>query len=375
MISPASLRLAAVLLAGVASAASADPLPAPWSLERAQSWYGAQPWLIGANFVPSTASNQFEMWQAETFDRETIDRELGWAAAIGFNSMRVFLHDMLWADDPGGFFTRVDAYLDIADGHGIRTMFVLFDSVWDPHPRLGPQPDPIPGVHNSRWVQNPHLDLLRDPARHDELEPYVTAVVSRYRSDARVLMWDLYNEPGNRVFPYREHEPDNKRELCEALLRRVIIWARAADPSQPLTAGLWERLGGDPDALESLDRLILENSDILTFHSYAPLPRLRTTVRWLQGYNRPLVCTEYLSRQAKNTFSTVLPYFHEQKIGAINWGLVSGRSQTIYPWMSWTVPFDREPTLWFHDIFRPDGAPFDPAETALIRALAGSPPR
>lgn len=40
-------------------------------------------WYFGANFIPSTAINQLEMWQKETFDPTTIDRELGFARKIG----------------------------------------------------------------------------------------------------------------------------------------------------------------------------------------------------------------------------------------------------------------------------------------------------
>lgn len=142
-----------------------------WSVEKANEWYAQQPWIVGANFVPSTASNQLEMWQAETFDPETIDRELGWAAAAGFNTMRVFLHDMLWTADAEGFEKRIDTYLSIADKHGIKTMLVPLDSVWNPYPKLGSQEEPLPHVHNSRWVQSPHLDLQKDPSRYDELKP------------------------------------------------------------------------------------------------------------------------------------------------------------------------------------------------------------
>lgn len=355
-----------------AEPAAANPLPAPWSLERARSWYDAQPWIVGANFVPSTASNPFEMWQADTFDPETINRELDWAAGLGFNTMRVFLHDMLWQADPEGFLKRIDQYLALADRHGIRTMFVLFDSVWDPHPAPGPQAAPRPGVHNSRWVQGPHIDVLRDPARHQEVRPYVVGVLTRYAHDERVLMWDLYNEPGNTNRITRGLEPPDKRDLCRIFLTSLIGWAREVNPSQPLTVGVWERLSGDPGQLDPIDHLMLDNSDIVSFHSYAPLERMKPTIDWLRGYGRPLVCTEYLSRTTRNTFQTILPFLREQRIGAINWGLVSGRSQTIYPWGSWLVPFKSEPHPWFHDILRADGTPYDETETELIRRLTGA---
>lgn len=346
-----------------------------WSAERANAWYAGHRWLAGANFVPSTASNQFEMWQAETWDPKTIDRELGWAAAIGFNAMRVYLHDMLWTADAEGFENRIDAYLAIADKHGIKTMLVLFDSVWDPFPKLGPQQEPVPHVHNSRWLQSPHIDIQKDPLRHDELKPYVTGILTRFKDDPRVLAWDLFNEPGNPVPQYQPKEGWTHQEKEDAhlvLLDKIFDWARAANPSQPLTAGVWVDVGRRTNPVPPLDKLMLERSDIITFHSYSPLPAVVTAVTWLQHSGRPVICTEYMSRGSGSTFASIMPYLKEQKIGAINWGLVDGRSQTIYPWDSWDKQYTAEPDPWFHDVFRKDGTPYNEKETALIRSLTGA---
>lgn len=210
-----------------------------WSAEKANAWYAEQGWRTGANFLPSTASNQFEMWQAETWDPATIDRELGWAAGIGFNTMRVYLHDMLWTADAAGFEHRMDEYLALADRHGIKTIFVPFDCVWDPYPKPGPQKEPVPHVHNSRWVQSPHVDVQKDPARYEELlKPYLTGILTRFKDDARILAWDLLNEPGNAVPQYEDNWDNKEREDTHLiLLNRLFDWARVVNPSQPLTAG------------------------------------------------------------------------------------------------------------------------------------------
>jgi hypothetical protein len=112
--------------------------------------------------VPKSAINQLEMWQEATFDPVEIDREFGWAEAMGMNTMRVFLHDLLWQQDSTGFRQRIDRFLAIASRHHIRPLLVLFDSVWDPLPQLGPQYPPIPGVHNSGWVQSPGAKALAE---------------------------------------------------------------------------------------------------------------------------------------------------------------------------------------------------------------------
>src|SRR5215217_5481680 len=135
--------------------AQTDPVSGRWSVEQSQQWYGRQPWLVGANYIPADAANQLEMWQAETFNPELIDKELALAEGLGMNTMRVFLHDLLWHQDSKGFLGRIDTYLGIASKRGIRTMLVLFDSVWRPDSNLGPQPAPIHGLHNSQWLQNP----------------------------------------------------------------------------------------------------------------------------------------------------------------------------------------------------------------------------
>lgn len=347
---------------------------ARWSEAEAQAWYAEQPWIIGANFIPSTAVNQLEMWQAETYDEPTIDRELGWAADLGFNTMRVFLHDLLWEQDQAGFLDRIDRFLTVADRHEIRIMFVFFDGVWDPFPVAGPQPDPIPHVHNSQWIQSPGAEILGDLERHDQLESYVTGVVSRFRSDRRVLGWDLFNEPDNpNLISYRSVElpPEVKDRAAEALLKKAFTWARSVGPTQPLTAGLWQGSWSDAEALSPLNELMLNESDVVSFHSYALPDMVAEQVTALRQYGRPLLCTEYLARSGGNTFETVLPIFEQREVGAYNWGLVSGKTQTIYSWISWATMDPAAADPWFHDIFYPDGTPYDPEEVAFIRRLTG----
>ena len=206
--------------------------PGPWPVARAQAWAGEHPWLVGCNFAPSTAINQLEMWQADTFDLATIDRELGWAEGLGFTSIRVFLHHLPWEKDSQGFLHRIEQFLATADRHKIGVMFVLFDGVWDPFPHSGKQHRPHPGLHNSGWVQSPGAVILKDPQRHDELKDYVTGVIGRFRSDRRIDAWDLFNEPDNlNPSSYRRYEPANKAELSLALLSKEFAWARSVKPS------------------------------------------------------------------------------------------------------------------------------------------------
>jgi hypothetical protein len=347
-----------------------------WTTEQANAWRSKQPWLVGCNFIPSTAINQLEMWQAETFDPETMDRELGWAEGLGFNSVRVFLHNLLWQQDREGFLARVEQFLAIADKHKIGVVFVPLDGVWDPEPKLGPQREPRPHVHNSGWAQAPGAAILGDPARHDELRPYVHGLVRHFRDDRRIQAWDLFNEPDNsNENSYgasgSRAELSNKAEMATALLGKVFVWAREADPSQPLTAGVWI-LRPPGEKAPPIERLTLDESDILSFHSYGELKDVRAFVERLRPLNRPVLCTEYMARPAGSRFDPMLSFFKQEKIGAYNWGFVDGKSQTIYPWDSWQKPYTAEPKVWFHDIFRKDGTPYDAAEVDYIRSVTGA---
>jgi Cellulase (glycosyl hydrolase family 5) len=347
-----------------------------WTEAQANSWYARQPWPVGANFLPSTAINQLEMWQAATFDPNTIDRELGWAQSTGMNTMRVFLHNLVWQQDPDGFKQRIGMFLTIAARHHIRPIFVLFDSCWDPDPRLGPQHPPIPGVHNSGWVQSPGRAMLENAADYPQLKAYVQGVIGAFANDPRILAWDLWNEPDNtNVGSYNKEEPKDKVQLVLALLPQVFAWARAEDPSQPLTSGVWQGDWSSRDKLDPMQDAQIENSDILTFHNYSWPEDFEQRVENLEQFHRPIICTEYMARGVGSIIDTILPLAGKYHVGAINWGLVAGKSQTYLPWDSWQRPYVlTKPLVWFHDIFYPDGTPYRPREVEILRDLTSNKP-
>ena len=348
--------------------------PARWTEQRAKEWYAQQPWLVGSDYIPATAINELEMWQADTFDPKRIDVELGWAQSLGMNTMRVFLHDLLWEQDAAGFQKRIDTFLTIANKHHMRILFVLFDSCWDPFPKLGKQRAPRPGVHNSGWVQSPGYAALKDPSQYPRLEAYVKGVVGAFAKDSRILGWDVWNEPGGmNDGSYEKEELPNKREYVAKLLPQAFAWVREAGATQPLTSGLWEGDWASFDKVGAIQQIQLDQSDILTFHNYAPPDDFLKHVEELQKYHRPLICTEYMARGAGSTFQGILPIAKKYKIGAINWGLVAGKTQTWYPWDSWQHPYtDHEPNPWHHEVFRNDGKPYSQAEVNFIRKITGS---
>jgi hypothetical protein len=344
-----------------------------WSEQQARDWYAKQSWLVGSNYNPSSAINQLEMWQADSFDPKRIDLELGWAEGLGMNTMRVFLHDLLWQQDAEGFKRRLDQFLTIAAKHKIKPMFVLFDSVWDPDAKLGKQRAPRPGVHNSGWVQSPNRTTLQDPAAYPHLEAYVKGVVGAFARDQRILAWDIWNEPDNENHgSYNQLEPKNKVELVLGLLPRAFAWAREAKAEQPLTSGVWKGDYSAPEKLTPMERLQIDLSDVVTFHSYDSPTELEKRINWLKQYNRPIICTEYMARGNGSFFFGSLPVGKVHHVGMINWGFAQGKTQTNLPWDSWQHPYtDREPSIWFHEVFRNDGTPYMVEEVEFIRRMTG----
>ncbi|SOJ54005.1 hypothetical protein MSIMFB_01502 [Mycobacterium simulans] len=367
-----ALKLPLALAVGTAltRAPRATAEPGRWPADRAHSWYQAQGWLVGANYITSNAINQLEMFQPGTYDPRRIDAELGVARLHGFNTVRVFLHDQLWAQDRQGFQCRLAHFVAIAANRGIKPLFVLFDSCWDPFPRLGPQRAPRPGVHNSGWVQSPGADRLGDRRYSGVLHDYVTGVLSQFRSDNRVLGWDLWNEPDNPARVYRNVERKDKLQLVADLLPQVFRWARAVDPAQPLTSGVWQGSWGDPGRRSTISGIQLDNSDVITFHSYAPPADFESRIAELSPLGRPILCTEYLARSKGSTVEGILPIAKRHNVGAFNWGLVAGKTQTYLPWDSWDHPYPKPPKVWFSDLLLPNGRPFQDSEIQTIRKLA-----
>ena len=343
------IALFTILLTGALPATSQKI----WTAPQANEWYKRQTWPIGCNFIPSTAINELEMWQADTFDPATIDRELGWAEDLGFNAIRVYLHNLLWETDAAGFKKRMNEFLAIAFRHRIKTIFVLFDDCWNPDPKIGKQPAPKPGVHNSGWLRAPGPARIADQSTWPALEQYTKDILKSFSNDPRVLMWDLYNEPGN----------SGHLQKTMPLLKKVFEWAWSVRPSQPLTCATWNAA---PEYKDFND-FQLANVDVITFHNYNDAKNLENEIVDLQKWGRPLICSEYMARTNNSTFEKNLPVLKKYQVGAINWGLVSGKTNTIFPWGS--KEGTPEPTIWFHDIFRKDGRAFSTKEVAIIKEI------
>lgn len=351
-----------------------------WPKEKIWQWYDAQPWLCGFNYLPRTAVNFTEMWQRETFDPATIEQELAWAKDVGFNTLRTNLPFIVWEADREGLLERLERFLAICEKNRLRAMICPLDDCGfsGDHPFLGPQKPPEPGVHNSQAAASPGRNVVMDKGRWSQVDAYFRDIVSTHRADSRIFIWDLYNEPGNTMIFKADGEPEFNRELEQfsyELMLKLLDSARAIDPVQPLTIGGWHL----PPPWEEgelhehfIDLKAFEISDVVSFHAYCNPERLNAVISNLKRYGRPLLCTEWMGRQAGSRIEDLLPIFHREKIGCYQWGLVKGRTQTYIPWPALKArlgAWDEATDEWFHDLLNPDGSPHRADEVTLIRRL------
>ena len=398
-----TIILATILLCGHAQINDSVAVPGRWSEKKINKWYAKQPWLVGCNYYPATVINQIDMWQASTWDPKRIDLELGWAADMGMNTLRVYLHDMVWADDEQGLYQRMDEFLSICEKYNIRPWFVFFDDCHFPNPKLGVQPLPVKAYHNSGWVNSPARDVaLRyangkaTPEEIANLKGYVQKTMERFKKDKRVLMWELYNEPGRgNGLDGDMGSKKVKRSIGEKSNKLVYdswVWAREVSPSQPIMSNSSGSIGKRNIKINRI------NSDLHSIHSYGGDPRkgsssaqrLREEILEYQKDNRPVMVTEWLARDKGSTVEDCLPLMKELNAGAINWGFVSGKSATIWNWDSRknadgkrrSVNQEREagnviqpgeempePEVWFHDLLRYDGTPYNEEEIKIFKEL------
>ncbi|GMN89594.1 cellulase family glycosylhydrolase [Francisella sciaenopsi] len=350
-----------------------------WSEKKANDWFNQFPWLIGFNYLPRTAVNWTEMWQKETFDLQTIEQELCWAAKYGYNTLRTNLPFIVWQDDRNGLIERINQFLNIASKNKILVMLCPFDDCGfsGEEPYFGKQKDPIPGLHNSQAAASPGRKTVMDKSKWTELEKYIKDIISNFKSDERIFIWDLYNEPGNTmVFTLEGDKPvsSDLENFSLELMKLTFKWAREINPIQPLTVGGWhvpvlENAEYNDILVHPIDIKAMELSDVISFHAYCVMDRMEMVLDIVKKYNRPMFCTEWLARHVKSCFETHLPFFRKNKIVPYQWGLVEGKTQTTYPW---PIVVKNDPNyrrMPFHDVLDKNGEPFFSSEMDLISLL------
>ena len=350
-----NLLVLALLIPFVATGA---PRKGRWSEEKANQWYYSQEWPVGCDYIVSNAINQIEMWQESTFSPELIDKELAMAEDLGFNTVRLFLHDLVYQADPKGFKERIEQVLNICEDHGIKVVMTFFtnggkfDNV-----SLGPQPDPTPGVHNPEWRQTPGAEVVNDPAQWPRLERYVKDILKTFKKDNRIYCWCIYNEPEN----------DNRGANSLPLMREAFKWGWEINPDQPLTAPYASLMANDDRSNLAIWGFLAENCDIMSFHCYNPVYTLMDKyITPLKKMNRPIICTECVGRPA-NTLFDMYAICKKENIGVLSFGLLDSKMQCKFHWDS--KPGAAEPRVWFHDLFHADGTPYDQKEIDFIKLI------
>ncbi|MBO5312367.1 MAG: cellulase family glycosylhydrolase [Clostridia bacterium] len=347
-----------------------------WSNERAWEWYNSRPWIRGCNYMCADCVNRVDQWQALHFDEylKTTENELKLMKELGFNSVRLILEYVVWKEEHEGFLERFERYISLCDSYGISCMIVLANDCMPPKtelwkmPYIGEQKYDW-GYHGGRKHSQhgghscpaPHY-YFDNPESTEDYYKMVREIVSLYKDDSRILMWDLFNEPGN----------SNRRDITLPFVKRMVSEVRAINPSQPLTIGAWW-CGGNCDFDNEVDRYALECSDIITYHNYGTYEEHIRVIKYLKTLNRPIINTEWLARCTGNTVFDNFPLFYLENIGCYNWGFVAGKYQTYEPYeahWSWYNDDKRAPidfTKWFHDLYRPSLRPYDPREEELIK--------
>ena len=338
--------------------AAGAPRKGRWSEEKANQWYYSQDWPVGCDYIVSNAINQIDMWQESTFSPDLIDRELAMAEELGFNTVRLFLHDLVYEADPKGLKTRISEVLDICGNHGIKVVMTFFtnggkfDNV-----SLGQQPAPTPGVHNPEWRQTPGAEVVNDPAQWGRLERYVKDILKTFKKDKRIYCWCLYNEPEN----------DNRGANSLPLMREAFKWGWEINPDQPLTAPYASLMASDDRSNLAIWGFLAENCDIMSFHCYNPVYTLMDKyITPLKKMNRPIICTECVGRPA-NTLFDMFAICRKENIGVLSFGLIDSKMQCKFHWDSKAGAV--EPKVWFHDLYHADGTPYDKNEIAFIKQI------
>ena len=353
----------------------------PWTKEKAWAWQDAQPWYRGCNYMPVSAANRVDQWQSYGSEERfaEVEREFALAKEIGFNAMRLIIEWQgfaVWLQEPDAFRANFERYLALMEKYGLKAFVVLGNDCSRPKfmwtmPKLGEQEYDV-GYHGGRrktqhgGFSEPGYLIVDEPEYREKFFAFCRELVTKYAHDGRVVMWELWNEPG----------AGNRGMMSAQILKDLFALCWEIDPDQPLSANLWSRSTGlvlqgkDPHPVE---KLAMDLSDVITYHGYVDIERqVRLCDELAKRWGRPLYNTEWLLRIEGCDFPDNYAFMARRKIGALNWGFVNGKYQTHEPYEPcWRTKFEYggrgDPTKWMHDLFRISHHPYDPYEIAVAR--------
>ena len=346
------MKVKSIVCAVVACVAMAGEAAPRWSVEKANAWAAANPWWCGVNYIPANAINYTAMWDKTSFSPDVIRRELKLMTGLGMNCVRFVMQYKVYEEDPAYFLKTLDTFLSLCDEAKVKAMPIFFDDCVfgaNADPVIGRQPEPLEGWYAWAWSPSPGHTMVIDKREHPKLERYVKDVMTRFKDDSRIFLWDLYNEPANSKLGKRSFP----------LLLKTFAWARKVDPSQPISSGIWN---GDKE----LNAILFDNSDVVTFHCYMDAKKTAARIKEMKAHGRPVICTEWMNRTCKSTVADCLKLFADADVGCIAWGLVNGKTQTHLRWghRPEMLPYKGP---WQHDFFHGDFTSYDRAELDLIK--------
>ncbi len=347
-----------------------------WTEEKANEWYKTKGWLRGCNFIPSVCANRADMWQAYDCERHfaVAEKELKLCKEIGFNTIRIFLEFNVWLAEHDSFMANLERFITLADSLGISILMGLTSEAQLPRggsyipKKLGEQ-EYAWGYHQGRWPLTEEQKALTPyhfaelPEVSEKFYEMVREVVGKYAQDNRIIVWNVYNEPGVVI-----------RERAIPILERMFAECRALDPIQPLCADVYYSYYSYDKIETAAEKVALDLSDIISFHSYMAYDLMVPQIKELKKLNRPIFMTEWLSRTSWSTVEDLYPLFYLENIACYCWGFVLGKTQTNEPWEDyWNHFYSGDPKAkydfgrWMHDLFRPNYRPYIPEEIELIK--------
>ena len=211
-----------------------------WSKERIWNWYNSRPWIRGCNYMSADCANRIDQWQEYGFEErfKTTEEEFKLLKETGFNSIRIIIEFLVWKEEHDSFLKRFDRYLDLCEKYGITCMVVLANDCMRPKGleinTLGEQKYDL-GYHGGRKLSQ-HGNLggmghhyLDEEENRPLYLKMIEEMVTRYKDDERIIIWNVYNEVGN----------SKRTEVTLPNLKEIFEIIRKINPSQPLTAETW----------------------------------------------------------------------------------------------------------------------------------------
>ena len=302
--------------------------------------------IRGFNYQPSYASRGFEVW--EYFSPESWRTEIGRGKQFfpKMDAIRFWLDIQSYYRAPSVFIKKLEKAMQIISDFDCKAMPTLFNR-WH---TVGAAHD-WGGVYVDHFW--PRCNLGADLQTFDN---YLRDIVSHYKGDSRILMWDLCNEPQLRRLDEMS-QPEKQAEYQWLSHIRDIV--KSLNPSAPLTIGALHY--GDP--VKILEPLM----DVICCHPYLGWDNgemangLDELVALANEKDKPLIANETCCGSLDDTkrmqiIDKTLKLLSERGIGFMPWILHYSRvphaNREFCPGLEYMAFIEQDGTLRSgHEVF------------------------